>query len=200
MYSLMVIFLQFLSGSVMYSYLIARICGINLNLIGDGNPGLTNLWRAKGFRLGILGLLLDYFKGIFPLILFIAGKDFHNNFLISIAAFGGILGHAFSPMLKFKGGKAVTTSFGAWTLLTKWEAPTILGVTFILFTCLKSKKLDSSSDSLTVFWGFIVLFPYILFKSYLGYIHLLFFYICNMLVISYKYRAEWVKYIVKSTK
>ncbi len=196
----MIILLQFLSGSIMYSYLLARLFGINLHFVGDGNPGLTNLWKAKGFKFGILGLLLDYLKGVFPLILFISSKEFHNNFLISLAAFSGILGHSFSPMLRFKGGKAITTSFGAWTVLTKWEAPTILGTAFILFTFLKPKKTDAPFDSIIVLAGFIVLLPYILYKSYLGYLHLLFFYISNVTIISYKYWNEWVKYFQNSHK
>lgn len=159
MYSLLAIILQFLSGSIMYSYLIAKLLGINLCLIGDRNPGLTNLWRAKGIKFGIIGLLLDYFKGIFPLILFITNDIIHDELLISIIAFFGILGHAFSPILRFKGGKAIATSFGAWTVLTKWEALTILGITFLLFTFLKPKDLKRQDNYITVLLGFLILLP-----------------------------------------
>lgn len=67
------IFLQFLSGSVMYSYIIAKLKGIDLRKVRDGNPGSTNLWRAAGWKYGFLALALDYFKGVLPLT-FLLGR------------------------------------------------------------------------------------------------------------------------------
>jgi len=51
----------------MYSYIIAKMLNIDLSKIRDGNPGASNLWRAKGWKYGILALLLDYLKGALPL-------------------------------------------------------------------------------------------------------------------------------------
>jgi len=182
MYSLLAIVLQFLSGSVMYSYLLARLINVDLRKVGDGNPGSLNLWRAKGMKFGMIALILEYFKGTFP------------QYLIAIAALFGILGHAFSPMLKFNGGKAIATTFGAWTVLTKWEVPTILGTTFTIFTFLKSKGVIVKDDAFGVLLGFIVLLPYVLYKSYNGQGHILLFYIGNLCIIGYKYWHDWVKY------
>ena len=46
MYDVLAIMLQYISGSVMYSYLIAKYKGIDLKKIRDGNPGSSNVWRA----------------------------------------------------------------------------------------------------------------------------------------------------------
>jgi glycerol-3-phosphate acyltransferase PlsY len=55
--------------------------------------------------------------------------------LIAVAL-APILGHAFSPLLNFRGGKAVAVTGGVWSGLTLWEGPTIggllLGVAYLL--------------------------------------------------------------------
>ncbi len=45
--------------------------------------------------------------------------------LIAIAP---VLGHVFSPFLKFRGGKAIAVSLGVWIGLTIWKA-SLVGVT-----------------------------------------------------------------------
>lgn len=194
MYSALAIFLQFLSGSIMYSFLLARILNVDLRKIGDANPGSINLWRTKGMKFGMIALILDYFKGVFPLFLFIANGSVKDEYVIAIAALFGILGHAFSPMLKFNGGKAVATTFGAWTLLTKWEAPTILGAIFTIFAFLKSKRIIVKDDSFGILLGFMALLPYVIFQCYHGRAHILLFYVGNLCIICYKYRHDWVKF------
>ncbi|MBZ0305360.1 MAG: glycerol-3-phosphate acyltransferase, partial [Anaerolineae bacterium] len=44
-----------------------------------------------------------------------------------------VAGHAFSPFLKFKGGKALAATFGVWSGLTLAEVPTMLGLLMTLF-------------------------------------------------------------------
>ena len=43
------------------------------------------------------------------------------------AALAPIGGHAFSPFLGFRGGKAITVSFGVWTALLPPAGPIVLG-------------------------------------------------------------------------
>lgn len=55
-------------------------------------------------------------------------------FLIAIAP---ILGHRFSPFLRFRGGKAIAASLGVWIGLTIWRASlvgvigTVIGITLL---------------------------------------------------------------------
>lgn len=196
-----IIILQFLSGSVMYSYLLARAKGINLRQIGDGNPGSTNLWRAAGFKWGFTALLLDYFKGVFPLAFFSWNNSVNvTPFVICLAALAAVAGHAFSPFLKFKGGKAVATTFGAWSVLTKWEAPTLLGAVFTLFSLWNKtkgkRKTTPEEDTLRVLIGFLVLFFYVLWRIFQGRSELLILYAGNLGIILYKNRLE-IKKLVK---
>lgn len=186
------VILQFLSGSIMYSYIIARLIKIDLTKVRDGNPGSTNLWRVAGWRFGLPALLLDYFKGTFPLILFVWTGKMTNSYIISLTALSGVLGHAFSPLLKFKGGKAVATTFGAWTVLTGWEAPTILGSFFIIISIIRPKS-SFREDSIKYILGLLLLSIYVVIKSFLiKDWHLTLFYIGSLLVALYKNKKELI--------
>jgi len=102
-------FLGSLPFSVWLGYLVFHK---DIRCYGDGNPGAANVFRAGNSVVGILAVLLDLFKGV-PIVFF-AGHSLHipENQLLFVA-FSAILGHAFSPFLHFRGGKAVAVTFGA---------------------------------------------------------------------------------------
>lgn len=102
----------FLLGACPFSVWIGRkALGKDITRYGDGNPGSANVFRAGTITLGIVALILDIAKGI-PFIwlaYYVMHLPFSNLLFIGICA---ILGHAFSPFLKFKGGKAIAVTFG----------------------------------------------------------------------------------------
>jgi glycerol-3-phosphate acyltransferase PlsY len=53
--------------------------------------------------------------------------------------------------LGFRGGKALAVTFGIWTGLTLWFAPTVLGLAFVLWLILLKK------DAMTVMLGLVTL-------------------------------------------
>jgi glycerol-3-phosphate acyltransferase PlsY len=105
---------------------------VDVRRFGDGNPGAANVIRAGGWRVGIPAVLLDSLKGAAPVgsAYFVMGIQDWRIVPIAIAP---VAGHAFSPWLRFRGGKAVAVTFGVWTALTLGEAPILLG-TFLLLT------------------------------------------------------------------
>ena len=118
----------FASGSLMFSLWLGRLAlGRDIRAVGDGNPGATNVILAGGVGWGALAVLLDVFKGAIPVFLakFVALVSGPGLVLVALAP---ILGHAFSPWLGFRGGKAVAATFGVWIGLTIWEAPSVLGI------------------------------------------------------------------------
>lgn len=143
--------LGFLSGSLPFSvwlgHLIARA---DVRRYGDGNPGATNAWRAGGWRAGVPAMLLDYLKGAMPVALAHFWADISLWALVPVAL-APVLGHAFSPFLRFRGGKAVATTFGIWTGLTLWVGPTTLGLTLTLAVAL------NSADAWSVMLGMLAL-------------------------------------------
>jgi glycerol-3-phosphate acyltransferase PlsY len=86
-----------------------------------------NVRRALGWRWFTAAMLLDAFKGAVPvgLAYFIQSLSGWDLVFTAVAP---VLGHAFSPWLRLRGGKAVTTTFGVWAGLTLYAAPILFGV------------------------------------------------------------------------
>lgn len=123
----------FLAGSLPFSVWIGWLAlRTDIRGYGDGNPGATNVFRAGGRTWGALAIVLDFLKAALPVGLarFAAGLD---GWPLAAVALAPIAGHAFSPFLGFHGGKALASTFGVWTGLTLWLAPTLLGLLFALW-------------------------------------------------------------------
>ncbi len=132
------ILISFFAGSIPTSVWLGRIfLGKDIRQYGDGNPGATNVFRAGNPVLGVTSLLLDVCKAALPVGICYANLNIRGlpMLIISIAP---VLGHAFSPFLRFKGGKALAAALGVWIGLTIWTLPiaavsgVILGVIFLI--------------------------------------------------------------------
>jgi acyl phosphate:glycerol-3-phosphate acyltransferase len=97
----------------------------------DGNPGAANAFRAAGWRLGIVVLLLDFFKAAIPVGLARWAFDFSSGELFWIALMPTV-GHAFSVFLRFHGGRGIVVMFGVWAGLTLYHAPLVMGAAALL--------------------------------------------------------------------
>lgn len=64
-------FAGYLSGSILYSYLIPRwFCHLDITkLSDDGNPGAANAVKCAGWRVGLVCVVLDILKGFFPVFI-----------------------------------------------------------------------------------------------------------------------------------
>ncbi len=123
----------FLFGSLPFSVWVGRLAlGRDIRQIGDGNPGATNVLRAGGRGWGALAGFLDAMKGVVPIGLAYWFAGLRGVELI-IVALAPVLGHAFSPFLHFKGGKAVAVTFGIWVGLTLYELPTVMGLMLLFW-------------------------------------------------------------------
>lgn len=103
---------SFLLGAIPFGYLVSRfVKGIDIRKHGSGNVGATNVFRVVGKSWGILVFALDFLKGFIVLFLTYQSGGFGPYFLILIGILA-ILGHNWTPFLRFKGGKGVATSLG----------------------------------------------------------------------------------------
>ncbi len=128
--------LAFLSGSLPFSVWIGRfLLGKDIRSVGDANPGATNVLRAGGKGAAALALLLDFLKGAIPVGIAHFQLRFTGWPLVLIAILP-VLGHAFTPFLGGRGGKAVATTGGIWCGLTIWEGPSVGGILLGLCTYL----------------------------------------------------------------
>jgi glycerol-3-phosphate acyltransferase PlsY len=127
----------FLAGSLPFSVWLGYwMLSTEIRGYGDGNPGAANAWRAGKWRVGLPALLLDFLKGAVPVSLARLPTGYSGWALLPLSL-APVLGHAFSPFLRFRGGKAVATTFGVWAGLTLWEGPTVLGLFCGLFWMLQ---------------------------------------------------------------
>jgi glycerol-3-phosphate acyltransferase PlsY len=120
--------IAFLSGSIPFSVIVGRLAmKADIRDYGDHNPGATNVLRAADWRWFAVAVVLDSLKGLLPVGIswFILGIDGWRIVPIALAP---VLGHAFSPLLRFQGGKAVAATFGIWAGLTLFAGPTVLGL------------------------------------------------------------------------
>lgn len=146
----------FLSGAIPFSVLIGKaVLHVDIRRFGDGNPGGTNVIRAGGRWWGALAIVLDYFKGAAPVGLahLMGGVEGWPMAVVGVAP---VLGHAYSPFLSFRGGKAVAVTFGVWTGLTLWVGPTLLGLSLGLWVALLA------SDAWAVMFSMAGLLAYLI--------------------------------------
>ncbi len=114
----------YLAGSIPFSFLVARACGVDLRQIGSGNIGAANVWRSCGFRPFLVAITLDFLKGtVLPLVA-IHSLELAPVSVILIGA-SAMLGHTFPLFLRFKGGTAVATSGGV--LLAVFPMAVLIG-------------------------------------------------------------------------
>lgn len=125
--------LAFFCGSLPLSLWLGKVAlHVDIRDYGDGNPGAANVWRAGGRWWGLLAILLDGFKGAIPVGIAAYGAGVQGWTLVAVAL-APSLGHAWSPFLRFQGGKALSVTFGVWTGLTLWQAPVVLGIAFAVW-------------------------------------------------------------------
>jgi glycerol-3-phosphate acyltransferase PlsY len=118
----------YLWGSVPSSYLVGRyLKGIDIRRYGSGNVGATNLMTHVGKRTGFLVGIFDCLaKGTLPVALaqvFDAGLAVQAG--VGLAA---IVGHSWSPYLRFTGGRGVATAIGVVLGSLMWPESLILTV------------------------------------------------------------------------
>ena len=107
----LLVLIGYLTGSIPFSYLVARTQGVDLRVVGSGNTGASNVWRSCGFGYFLVALVLDIVKGFVPTAL--AYRVFHTTPTATIAVgLAAMAGHVFPIFMGFRGGKAVATSGG----------------------------------------------------------------------------------------
>jgi acyl phosphate:glycerol-3-phosphate acyltransferase len=181
----------YLLGSIPFGYLLVRIIrGEDVRASGSGNIGATNVAR-KSPALGVATLLLDAAKGLSAVLVVRAlfGGPFsgtHLQIISTVAAFFAVLGHLYPVWLKFRGGKGVATSLGAFILLT----PKSIACMVILFLLIAAAFRYVSLASIAVAAAFPLLAW--AFHEYADARQLIFIALVSVLVI-WKHRQNIVR-------
>ncbi len=97
----------------------------DIRSVGDGNPGAINALKSGGWYVGLLALMLDVSKAAAPIGLAYQVWDWHGWEIIPVAL-APLFGSAFSPFLRFKGGKSLAVALGMWIGLNLWKSPVVV--------------------------------------------------------------------------
>jgi len=126
----------FLLGSLPASHLAGRWSrGIDLREHGSGNLGATNVFRVLGWRIALPVVLVDIGKGALAVAIGLSpGIRLESvpDLVGLLAGIAAILGHSFSPFVRFQGGKGVATAAGAFLTLAPWGAIPAVAVWILL--------------------------------------------------------------------
>jgi glycerol-3-phosphate acyltransferase PlsY len=172
----------FMSGAIPFALWLTRVIArSDVRAVGDGNPGAGNAFKAGGWRAGVPALVLDVGKAAVPVGVARLTLGLSGWALVPIA-FAPVVGHAFSPFLKFRGGKAIAATFGSWAGLTGYVGPLALALSMGVFYALQTV------NSWTVLGG-MLLFGLILFVAGAP-LALLAVWLLNLALLAYTQRGE----------
>ena len=120
-YFILLAVFAFFLGACPFSLWIGRwFLGKDIRDYGGGNPGAANVFRAGGRKSGCLALILDIAKGV-PFVALAHSFFGLSGIAVMVVAVSAILGSAFSPLLRFRGGKSIAVTYGVLLVLPQHE-------------------------------------------------------------------------------
>lgn len=106
--------ISYLVGSISGSFILGKYyLHKDVRKYGSGNAGTTNAIRVFGKKIGILTFIIDMLKG--SLVAYMLIK--YNREFLFLGILFAILGHDYPFYMKFKGGKGIATTFGAFFII-----------------------------------------------------------------------------------
>ncbi|MCX7802761.1 MAG: glycerol-3-phosphate 1-O-acyltransferase PlsY [Meiothermus ruber] len=107
--------LAYLFGAIPAGAWVARYHGVDIQKVGSGNTGATNILRTLGAGPALVVAVFDVLKG--GIAVWLARLVGIEGYLLGGVALAAVLGHNYSVFLRFTGGKGVATSFGTLLFL-----------------------------------------------------------------------------------
>jgi len=158
----------YLLGAIPFSLVIGlRVKGLDLRQHGSGNLGATNVYRNLGKGWGGLCLLLDVAKGLAAVLLmtWVVGLvprgeplplHLTGDVWRIIAGAASILGHSFSPFVRFRGGKGIATTFGVFLILEPFPVLLAFAVFLAVFIATRIVSLGSLCAAAVFPWAVLI--------------------------------------------
>lgn len=188
-------------GGIPFGWLLARVAkGVDLRTVGSGGTGATNcsrLWSgAPSVGIFLLVFTLDFAKGLFAGLFSVAAASTIGAYLGAktpaltlqvLCGLGAVLGHVFTPYLRFKGGKGVATTFGVVTALAPLSSLYGIGAWGILVTITRYMSLGSMAAMFVIPLSYWLDYGSEVFRARLG---VLLFFLCLAGVVVWRHRGN----------
>lgn len=141
-------------GSIPFGMIIGRCKGVDIRAAGSKNIGATNVGRLLGRRWFFVCFVLDMLKGLIPPLAvglisgrigqFVLPTEIAFAWLAVMVA--PVLGHMFSPLAGFRGGKGVATGVGALIgVMPAMTVPAVGGIVAFLIVLALWRYVSAAS-------------------------------------------------------
>ena len=153
MYILLIILMSYVIGSIPNALIIGKVFfKKDIRQYGSGNLGGSNTGRVLGKKIGMLVIVLDALKVVLAVLLSKLIINNSNSELLNLSvylsSFSALIGHCYTCFAKFKGGKAVASTFGVLLVINIY----LFLITVVLYVfILKLTKLVSLSSIIIFF-------------------------------------------------
>jgi acyl phosphate:glycerol-3-phosphate acyltransferase len=112
----------YLLGMIPCGAIVGRRFGIDLTRVGSGSTGATNVLRTLGVRWAAAVAVGDLLKGAVAVLLvgwLFDGAPWGEPATVQVVtAAASVLGHSYSPLLGFRGGRGILTGGGGLLVLS----------------------------------------------------------------------------------
>ena len=130
--TLILIIAAYFLGSIPFSYLIARRCGIDIRQVGTRSASPGNVWRCVGHIAGALSLAAEVAKGAAPML--VARALTGDDLVVLLVGLAAMAGHNWPLFLGLNGGRGA--SLGLITILlvsTQWLGLALVPLAIVYF-------------------------------------------------------------------
>lgn len=156
-----VCFFSYLLGSIPFGKIISKCAkGIDIQKVGSGNIGATNVGVNLGFKYGALVAGLDIWKAVLSVTL--TRYFFYQSWwIVGLSFLCVFLGHLFPVWLRFRGGKGISVFIGGLLSLLGWKVVLVIfGCWLIIFLFFAQRKMSAANLFITAgLLCFIFLIP-----------------------------------------
>jgi glycerol-3-phosphate acyltransferase PlsY len=115
-------------GAVVFGYVVGSlptgltvgkiVAGIDVRTVGSRRTGATNVQRSLGTRAALAVFVLDFGKGLLPVLAVRALTG--NDYVAAAAGLAAVVGHVWPVFGDFRGGRGVATAAGMLAPLALW--------------------------------------------------------------------------------
>jgi glycerol-3-phosphate acyltransferase PlsY len=145
----LILILSYAIGVIPSGKIVSLCHGVQIEKVGSGNVGATNVARALGKKAGLLTLVLDVIKGITAVLIAKALSPDLIGHVVAAAAV--VFGHCIALPGILRGGKGIATSLGILIALVPLCAVIALSGFILVFLLTRIVSLSSLAATFIVF-------------------------------------------------